>query len=317
MHAKPCRIAFVGAGGMTREHAKAFKDVPGVELVGITNRTRAKAEEIAAEFGIVKVYASIDEMASASGADLVVMAVYEPAILETARACFAHSWSVMMEKPIGLDLGEAREVAALAKSTGRKVWVGLNRRALGATRFIIGDLESDAGRRFIHVQDQQSLETARAIGHKPNVVDNWMFANSIHLVDYIRAFGRGAVSRVDVIKPFDAADPGVVLAKVEFDSGDLGLYEALWHAPGPWACTVTTQRRRYELRPLEKAVYQNAGERALNPVEADPADVAFKPGFRVQAERVIAAIRGETTGAPSLDEALETTELVAKIYGRT
>ena len=143
-----------------------------------------------------------------------------------------------------------------------------------------------------------------------------MFANSIHLVDYIVALGRGAITRVDVVEPFNVRKPGPVIAKVSFDSGDIGLYEAIWNGPGPWACTVSTPRRRWEIRPLERAVYQNAGERALNPTEPDPLDAEFKPGFRVQAQNVIAAWRGEASDAPTLEDALRSTELVAKIYGR-
>lgn len=316
--AKQCRVAFVGAGGTIREHARAFKGIPGVDLVGITNRSRSKAEALAVEYGIAKVFGSVGEMAETTRADLVVMAVYEPAIRDTALACFAHPWAVLMEKPIGLDLAEARDVAAAAAKSGHRVWVGLNRRALGSTRAALDDLAADLGPRFIHVQDQQSLESARAIGHKTEVVDNWMFANSIHLVDYLSAFGRGGATRVDVLAPFDLEKPSIVLAKVEFANGDLGLYEAFWHAPGPWGCTVTTARRRWEMRPLEKAFFQNAGERALHPVEPSPADVAFKPGFRLQAERVVAAVRSKTAvgAVPTIADALATTELVARIYGR-
>lgn len=315
MQGKTCRVAFVGGGNMIREHARAFRDVKGVALVGITNRTRGKAEQLADEFAIPAVFDTIDEMAAISRADLVVIAVYEPAIRSTALAVLKYPWAVLMEKPIGLNLEEAREVAAAATSLRRHVWVGLNRRSLGATRAVLDDLATDSNPRFIHVQDQQSLAAARAIGHRAEVVDNWMFANSIHLVDYLRVFGRGAVTRVDVLKAFNPANPGIVLAKVDFDSGDIGLYEALWHAPGPWACTVTTSRRRWELRPLEKAVFQNAGERALTAVEMAPIDLDFKPGFRLQAERVISSLRGEANLAPTVEDALQATELVAKIYG--
>ena len=132
MQPKRCRVAFVGAGAMVREHARAFAGLDGVELAGITSRTRGRAEAVAAEAGIGRVYDSIDGMAREAGADLVVMAVYETAIRTTAEACLAHPWAMLMEKPIGLDLAEARAVAARAAGAGRRVWVGLNRRALGA-----------------------------------------------------------------------------------------------------------------------------------------------------------------------------------------
>ena len=50
-------------------------------------------------------------------------------------------------------------------------------------------------------------------------------------------------------------------------------------------------------------------------IEPAPADVTFKPGFRLQAERVVAAWRGENSGAPTIADALGATELVARIYG--
>jgi hypothetical protein len=129
----------------------------------------------------------------------------------------------------------------------------------------------------------------------------------------LRAFGRGAVSDVTPIVRWSPSKPGVVLAKVAFTSGDIGLYEGIWNGPGPWACTVTTPRRRWELRPLETAVFQNSGERKLNPVEASAWDSDFKPGFRLQAERVVDALRGEH-GAVTIGDAIETMRLVRDIF---
>lgn len=310
-----CRVAFVGAGGMTAEHAKAFEGLEGVEFVAICNRTKSKAQDIASRHGIDAVFDDLDEMLDTAKPDLVVMAVYEPAILEVASRILEHPVALFMEKPIGLDLAEARALHALVKQKGRQVWVGLNRRTLGSTQAALSDLAENAGVRFIEVQDQQSLETARVIGHAESVVQNWMYANSIHLVDYLVAFGRGEVSDVEVLQPWNAEDPGVVLAHVRFSSGDTGIYQGIWNGPGPWVCTLSAPHRRWEMRPLEKAVFQNAGERSLNEVAASQADQGFKPGFRLQAERVVGAWQGRETGAATIDDALRSTELVARIYG--
>ena len=83
-----------------------------------------------------------------------------------------------------------------------------------------------------------------------------------------------------------------------FASGDIGLYEGIWNGPGPWACTVTTPRRRWELRPLEKAVFQNAGERKLNPVDAACVGRGLQAGLPLagRAGRRCRARRGEWRG---------------------
>ena len=303
----------IGGGGMTREHIRAFQNVPGVSVVGIWNRTRDKAEALAKEFAIPCVATSIDDLYARTRADLAVLAVYEPAINPVMKQALGHPWAILMEKPVGLDAADAEDIAGVAKAKNAKVFVGLNRRTLSSTQAVLADLADDPGPRFIHVQDQQSIDVARQIGHVPEVVDNWMYANSIHLVDYIPALGRGKITEVTPIVRWNGAAPTVVIAKVAFDSGDIALYEGIWNGPGPWACTVTTPRRRWEMRPLEKAVFQNAGERKQNPVEPHAWDADFKPGFRLQAEQVVAALRGEGK-ATSLDEALRTMRLVRDIF---
>jgi predicted dehydrogenase len=311
---KSLRVAMIGAGGMIREHIKAFQDVKGVEVVGIWNRTSDKAAALAEEFGIPCVATDIADLYRRTKADLVVLAVYETAINATMKQALAHGWAIMMEKPVGLDLADAEDIAAAAR--GARVFVGLNRRTLSSTQAVLADLADDPGPRFVHVQDQQSLDVARSIGHAPAVVDNWMYANSIHLVDYIPALGRGRIVDVVPIVRWNPQNPSIVLAKIGFDSGDVALYEGIWNGPGPWACTVSTPRRRWELRPLEKAVFQNAGERKQNLVEPHLWDTDFKPGFRLQAERVVEALVSGREGATTLDQAMTTMRLVRDIFAQ-
>jgi predicted dehydrogenase len=309
----PIKVAFIGGGAMMREHIKAFRDVPGVALAGIWNRTRNKAAALASEFGISVVADNIASLHEQTKADLVVLAVYETAINPTMKQALAQLWAILMEKPVGLGMADADDIDVAVKSARARVFVGLNRRFISSTRAALDDLDSDPTPRFIHVQDQQSLDVAREIGHSDAVVRNWMYANSIHLIDYLRVFGRGAVTDVTPIVRWDPDQPGMVLAKVGFASGDIGLYEGIWNGPGPWACTVTTPRRRWELRPLEKALFQNAGERRLNPVDTSAWDADFKPGFRLQAEHVVGAVRGGNH-AVTLDDAMGTMRLVRDIF---
>jgi predicted dehydrogenase len=246
-----------------------------------------------------------------------VVTVFELAMNAVSRACFEFPWVVLMEKPPGYNLADAEAIHAAALAKQRRVWVGLNRRFLSSTRAVREGLEGDPIQpRFIHVQDQQSLATAAAIGHPEAVVTHWMYANSIHLVDYLPVFGRGRVASVDVVEPWNPLRPGLVLAKVRFDSGDLGLYEGIWQGPGPWAVTVTTPSKRWELRPLEQAAAQAAGTRKLEPLPVHAWDQAFKPGFRLQAEHVVAAVRGQPSDAVALSEALETMRLIQRIFGQ-
>lgn len=309
-------VAIIGAGNMAREHIRAFADVPNVRITGIHSRTRSRAESLAAEFGIPLVCETVSELYVQTKADLVVVTVIETAMNEVSRACFEFPWAVLLEKPAGLNLEDAELIHSSASSHNRKVMVGLNRRFLSSTRAALADLSQSSGPRFIHVQDQQNLEIAASIGHADVVVRNWMYANSIHMIDYFRAFGRGRVAEVVPIFTWSPETARVVAAKIEFESGDAGLYECIWQGPGPWAVSVTTSEKRWEMRPLEQAVFQVWGERRLQPVEMHAWDQEFKPGFRLQAEMAIAEARGEPSDSVTLTEAMETMHLINAIYGQ-
>jgi len=194
--------------------------------------------------------------------------------------------------------------------------VALNRRHYSSTQVVIKDLRELSGPRFIRVEDQEDQIRALEAGQPRLVVDNWMYANSIHVVDYFLMMGRGKITAVEPIVPWVPDVPHFVAAKITFDSGDVGLYEAVWNRPGPWAVTVSTPEKRWEMRPLEQAAYQEAGQRKMVGVEPHPWDVKFKPGLRLQAEKAVAATRGEANDLPTLQESLDAMRLVRDIYKR-
>jgi predicted dehydrogenase len=314
---EPIKVAVVGAGYTAREHVKAFRDCPGVTVSGVFSRGREQADTLARDFDIAHVCESVDELYQRTRADLVVVTVVELAMNAVATACFAHPWMVLTEKPAGYDLADALAIQAAARAKDRQVFVGLNRRCLSATLAVRGELAAAPGERFIKVQDQQNQARAREAGQPPLVVENWMYANAIHTIDYARLLGRGAVSSVERVLPYRPDAPGPVLAVIRFDSGDVAVYEGIWHGPGPWAVSVTVPGRRWELRPLEQAAAQALGEPPRT-LAVNPWDTAFKPGFRRQADLVTGVLRGEP--APSdrslatLDDAVETMRLISRIF---
>jgi hypothetical protein len=314
MKATECKVAFVGAGNIALEHIRAFADMERVTLSGIFSRTRTRAETLAKEFQIGGVYNSLDELYEGTHADLVVITVFETAMLPVSCAAFDYPWTVLLEKPPGYNRVQAQEILERAHKKNRRVFVALNRRFLSSTQAANKDLSKNPHTRYIHVIDQQNQTQAKSQGQPDIVVQNYMYANSIHLVDYLRFFGRGSIESIQPILPWDSEKPGIVLSKILFSSGDIGLYEGIWRGPGPWAVSVTTSSRRWELRPLEHAMYQNLGEKNLNLVEMHTWDVQFKPGFRLQAEEAVKGAMGQLSQSATIDEAYKTMCLIEGIF---
>jgi predicted dehydrogenase len=309
-----CKVAFVGAGYMSSEHIKAFRSVRGVELAGIYSRTFSRAQKLAQEFGINSVFSTIEEMFDKTTADLVVVSVPELSVRGVCSEVLRFPWTSLIEKPVGYEPGEAQAILEMAEGQCRRAYVALNRRHYSSTRRVVEDLSHAQGQRLIHVFDQEDLITARKSGQPDLVVRNWMYANSIHLIDYLTFLGRGRIEAVVPIVPWNCDDPRFVSARISFESGDIGIYEAVWNGPGPWAVTVTTQEKRWEMRPLEQCAFQIFGSRKLVPVPIDECDSIFKPGLRFQASEAIKAAMGIPHSLPDLAAAMHSMNLVKAIY---
>lgn len=311
---KKWKIAVVGAGYMASEHAKALASLPDVSIVGVCGRSRARADAFAATYN-VPAFEDISAMYRATQADAVVVAVNELSMLDVCQACFDQPWVCLLEKPIGIDLADAQKILSASRKTGARAFVALNRRSYSATRQVLDRLTRDDSPRLISVLDQQDQNAARAGGQPERVVANYMFANSIHLVDYFCTFGRGEVVSVAPIAPWKSERPGFVVAGIRFSSGDLGVYQAVWDGPGPWSVTVTNQSARFELRPLEKLGIQLRGERQLAEASIETIDHDYKPGLHHQAEQLVHFLANGKTTLASVEEATRSMRLCADIYG--
>jgi len=311
-----CKVALIGAGNMAREHLRAFKDVPGVVLSGIYSRTRSRAESLAVEFGVEVVCDSIEELYDRTHADLVVVTVTEPAMNVVSQACFDFSWTVFLEKPAGYNVPDAESILNAARANARRVFVALNRRFLSSTRTVLADLDRLEGTRFIKVQDQEDPMTAYALttGEPELMKTNWMYVNAVHIIDFLRVFGRGKVVHVEPVVAWNPEKPGIVISRIDFESGDTGLYEGIWDGPGPWAVSVSLPSKRWELRPVEQAAFQLRGERRFQGVDSHVWEQSFKPGFRLQAEMAVASALGKTTDLPTIEDGFETMLLINQIF---
>lgn len=311
---KRWKIAIVGAGYMAQEHAKAVHSLPEVELAGFCSRTRSRVESLAQTYS-APVFNSIEEMYEATRADAVVVTVNELSMPEVCGECFRFPWVCLLEKPVGVDLAAAERILDNSRQFGSRPYVALNRRSYAATRQALSELDADDSPRLISILDQENQEAARGAGQPEEVVRNWMYANSIHLIDYFSFMARGDVVSVDHGVPWSPNAPGFVVATIRFSSGDVGVYQAVWDGPGPWSVSVTNRSLRLEMRPIEKLAVQRRGERRLTEVAPEAIDSEYKPGLRYQAEQVVEALKGHTPKLASLEDAMRSMALCAKIYG--
>jgi predicted dehydrogenase len=125
------RGAVVGAGHMGQYHILALAELWGVDLVGIVDTDLAKAQRVAAPYG-VPAFASHRELAGLI--DFATVAVPTDRHFETARDLLEAGVHVLVEKPMTATLEEAKELFRVARQVNRVLHVGHVERFNGAVQ---------------------------------------------------------------------------------------------------------------------------------------------------------------------------------------
>jgi predicted dehydrogenase len=114
---KPVRIGFIGAGIISDLHAEGIAAHPDAQLVGLWNRTPARAAEKSHLFNC-RAYDSPEALV----ADPDIDAVFVLTNLETHRKyallALEAGKHVLVEKPVGANIGEIQDLDHAAKKAG-------------------------------------------------------------------------------------------------------------------------------------------------------------------------------------------------------
>lgn len=116
-------VGVIGAGGIVAAaHLPAYAKA-GLPVAAITDIDLAKAEALAKQFGIPKIYRTAEELladGSIEVVDIAVPASEQPSLLLAALEAGKH---VLAQKPLATTVAKAQEMAEKAKITGLKVGV--------------------------------------------------------------------------------------------------------------------------------------------------------------------------------------------------
>jgi predicted dehydrogenase len=114
---------------MVKYHAAGFR-AAGAEIVAVADPAPGAAAKAAKEWGIPKVFDSVDKMlAEAPELDAVSIIVPNKFHAPLALQCLKAGKHVFCEKPPGLNAGEVAEMVAVAEETGKTLMFNFNNRA--------------------------------------------------------------------------------------------------------------------------------------------------------------------------------------------
>ena len=120
------RVALVGAGYIADWHAQGLRSVENVELIAVCDRVKARAQALAAKFGVAKVYGSLEEMLAAEKLYAVHVLVPPDHHFEAARTALDAGVNVLLEKPMCDNSADCDALVRLALERGLRLGVGHN-----------------------------------------------------------------------------------------------------------------------------------------------------------------------------------------------
>ena len=272
-----------------------------------------KAINLKKKFKIKKVYPNIYEMNQKEKPQGVIIATSVEATKKVLKKCLKFNWKILVEKPLGYNLKEFYKIKKFSRNEKKKIFIALNRNHFGSTLLLKKKIKNYKSRRIIFVQDQEN-NLFKNHEYSKKVIKNWMFANSIHLIDYFRIFGRGKILKVKTYIKNVSKNQRIVNSEINFSSGDIGIYKCFWNLCAPWAVSIIFKNERFELKPLEVLnYYLNAKKKNIFLPKSN--DLKYKPGFKIQISKFLKKISGSNLKLlPNITDCEFTMKLIDKIY---
>lgn len=120
------RFAVLGAGFWTRFQLAAWREVKGARCAAICNRTRAKAEALAGEFGIPAVYDDAEALLRRERPDFLDVVTDPGTHRKFVLLAAAHKTPVICQKPMAPSRAEAEEMVRACRGAGVPFFVHEN-----------------------------------------------------------------------------------------------------------------------------------------------------------------------------------------------
>ncbi|MCZ6792324.1 MAG: Gfo/Idh/MocA family oxidoreductase [Planctomycetota bacterium] len=212
---EPLRTLVIGVGHLGKEHARVYRNLDGVDLVGVVDQDAARAREIASRLGVPAHDRLTDELLGDVHAVSVVTPT--PTHFDVAMQSMEAGVSVLVEKPMTSSLEQAGKLRDFARDRGVTLQVGhierFNPVVLAATPYLKSPVFIECDR--IHPFSFRSVETS--------VVLDLM----IHDIDIVLNLVDSPVDRLDAVGTRVLADTDdLASARITFENGCTAMFKA-------------------------------------------------------------------------------------------
>lgn len=237
------RMGIVGAGIWGETHASIYNEHLFAQTVAICDKDRAKAERLAAKFGIKEVYTDYKEMAQKSSCDAIAIVTPDFLHADIAVACANAGKHLLIEKPLATTREDVDRMMEAFERNRVRVMVDLHNRWNPAVN--TAKQEIDAGTLGTPYSAYARLNDIKWVATD---MLSWAAKSSIlwflgsHSLDTLRWWLGSDVERVysvareGVLKGAGVDVPDMYLTTLEFKNGCIAQMENGWITPNANTC---------------------------------------------------------------------------------
>ena len=298
---RPVRVAVAGTGRIARAHLDVLASFEDVVIVGLANRGRSDPTPLAREYAVESTFDNAERMIDETQPDLVYVLVDVESVATVASQVLARGLPCLIEKPAALEAERIEELARLAAAQNVPHLVAVNRRFHSVIDHALEAIRLHGPVHGLHVEVHEPIEAIRNQGRfATHIVDRWLAANSIHMIDLVRRC-LGEVVEIEVLGVRDGCVRDGFTACFATESGATGTIAGHWRSPAGNRLVLFGNGVRAELEPLDHGTIITA-ELRREPLAIDVVDQRFKPGFYAQSAALVDAVAlGEPIASPACD----------------
>ncbi|MCB9423369.1 MAG: Gfo/Idh/MocA family oxidoreductase [Ardenticatenaceae bacterium] len=185
-------IGIIGSGNIVRSaHLPAYQK-HGLNLVGVYDPFPEATQGVQEQFGIQHIYGSLEALLADPAVEIVDIATFPEQRIPIMRQALAAGKHILAQKPLALDMEQAREIVAEAERSGLKVAVNQNGRWSPPWRIATLLIQDGAIGEVMAVTHLFDVNFGWVPGTRFDVIPHWVIYDySIHWFDITRCWLAG------------------------------------------------------------------------------------------------------------------------------
>lgn len=312
------RVAVVGAGHMANMvHYPSLNSFPDVEIAAVCDLNPDALHATAKKYGIPGVYSDYKTMVKEVEPDAVYVIGQPHLLYDVWMWCLEQGQNLYIEKPLGINMHQARALAYMAERHGCITQVSFQRRSSP----MVSQMRDECLKHgpIVHsVCKFYKSEIKPFLGARDHMLDD-----SVHSIDTLRWMCGGEVVRIESeTKRIHVPNINFISATLHFDNGSTGFLINSWssgrrifsvemHAPN--ICVEAEHERKGYLYADGDTVGVEYDARAI----AGGDELYIYGGFQAKHREFIDALKAGKLPSSHFGDALRTMEVAEKILAQT